>query len=396
MLPISNMIRDRGFEAAFFWFGLGQGTLVVAASLILRAPAQETGDRFAGATHRPPAPVATGLEMMRTPIFWLLYAMFTLVATGGLMAAAQLGPIAKHYEIADVPVSLFGITAAALPFALSLDRVLNGVSRPFFGWVSDHLGRENTLGVALVLEGLAILLFINYVRVPAMFVILTGLTFFAWGEIYSLFPALCGDLFGRKYATTNYGLLYTAKGTAVLLVPLGSLIQQSAEVGSPCSSWLASSTSRRPCCPLCPQAMAAPLAGKKVDRRGRRSLARQNRETRVARRTSRLRREEMRGHVPPLDLPGRRPRQRVGEVDLPGDLEVGQPVEAESGQVGLAYRALQDDGGLDFLAVLGVGRGEADCLGNRRVLEQGRVDLEGRDLSPPRLISSLSRPVSVK
>ena len=91
--------------------------------------------------------------------------------------------------------------------------------------------------MALVLEGLAILLFINYVRVPAMFVILTGLTFFAWGEIYSLFPALCGDLFGRKYATTNYGLLYTAKGTAALLVPVGSLIQHSPAVGSRCSSW---------------------------------------------------------------------------------------------------------------------------------------------------------------
>jgi OFA family oxalate/formate antiporter-like MFS transporter len=99
-------------------------------------------------------------------------------------------------------------------------------SRPFFGWVSDHLGRENTLGTALVLEGLAILVFINFVRVPLLFVILTGLTFFAWGEIFSLFPALCGDLFGRKYATTNYGLLYTAKGTAALLVPVGSLIHQ--------------------------------------------------------------------------------------------------------------------------------------------------------------------------
>jgi OFA family oxalate/formate antiporter-like MFS transporter len=225
VLPISTMIRDRGFEAAFFWFGLGQGTLVLAASLVLRAPAQKAEKPFGTATQPALAPDASGLEMMRTPIFWLVYAMFTLVATGGLMAAAQLGPIARHYEISEVPVSLFGITAAALPFALALDRILNGVSRPFFGWVSDHVGRENTLGLALVLEGLAILLFINYVREPAMFVILTGLTFFAWGEIYSLFPALCGDLFGRKYATTNYGLLYTAKGTAALLVPVGSLIQ---------------------------------------------------------------------------------------------------------------------------------------------------------------------------
>jgi OFA family oxalate/formate antiporter-like MFS transporter len=233
VMPISNMIRDRGFEAAFFWFGLAQGTVVLATSLVLRAPAQQNVGGIASITHPTPAPDATGLEMIRTPIFWLVYAMFTLVATGGLMAAAQLGPMARYYQIADVPVRLFGITAAALPFALALDRILNGVSRPFFGWISDHFGRENTLGMALVLEGLAILLFINFVRVPTMFVILTGLTFFAWGEIYSLFPALCGDLFGRKHATTNYGLLYTAKGTASLLVPVGSLIQHAAGSWAP-------------------------------------------------------------------------------------------------------------------------------------------------------------------
>jgi OFA family oxalate/formate antiporter-like MFS transporter len=230
VLPISRMIRQSGFEAAFFWFGLGQGSVVLATSLFLRAPEKELGRVAVGGstgTAQPkPPPDATWLEMVRTPLFWLIYAMFTMVATGGLMAVAQLGPMARYYQIADVPVRLFGFTAAALPFALSLDRLLNGISRPFFGWVSDHLGRENTLGMALVLEGLAILLFINFVRVPLLFVILTGLTFFAWGEIYSLFPALCGDLFGRKYATTNYGLLYTAKGTAALLVPLGSHIQE--------------------------------------------------------------------------------------------------------------------------------------------------------------------------
>jgi OFA family oxalate/formate antiporter-like MFS transporter len=234
VVPISRMIQARGFEAAFFWFGLGQGGLVLAASWFLRAPASAADDvpahspghRFAPGTRRPTAsaPDVTCREMVRTPLFWLLYAMFTMVATGGLMAVAQLGPMAQYYQIADVPVRLLGVTAAALPFALSLDRLLNGVSRPFFGWVSDHLGRENTLAVALGLEAVAILLFINFVRVPVMFVVLTGLTFFAWGEIYSLFPALCGDLFGRRCATTNYGLLYTAKGTAALLVPLGSLV----------------------------------------------------------------------------------------------------------------------------------------------------------------------------
>ena len=166
----------------------------------------------------------TPVQMLKTPAFYLLYAMMTMVAMGGLMATAQLGPIAKDFKVGDSAVSLFGLTMAALPFALSLDRILNGITRPFFGWVSDHIGRENTMFVAFGLEGFAIFLLIRFAHIPVLFVIFSGLTFFGWGEIYSLFPATCGDLFGRKFATTNYGLLYTAKGTASLLVPVGSLI----------------------------------------------------------------------------------------------------------------------------------------------------------------------------
>src|SRR5262249_19010005 len=109
---------------------------------------------------------------------------------------------------------------------LALDRVLNGLTRPFFGWMSDHLGRENTMFFAFGLEGIAILLLMQFAHDPILFVLLTGLTFFAWGEIYSLFPALCSDVYGRKFATTNSGFLYTAKGTASLLVPLGNIIKE--------------------------------------------------------------------------------------------------------------------------------------------------------------------------
>ncbi len=165
------------------------------------------------------------LEMLGTPAFWLMYLMMTMLAMGGLMATAQLGPIATDYKVAKTSVSLLGITMAALPFALSLDRILNGLTRPFFGWVSDHIGRENTMFLAFGLEGVGILLLITFAHVAVFFVVFSGLVFFAWGEIYSLFPAMCGDLFGRKFATANYGLLYTAKGTASLLVPLGNVLQ---------------------------------------------------------------------------------------------------------------------------------------------------------------------------
>jgi OFA family oxalate/formate antiporter-like MFS transporter len=119
---------------------------------------------------------------------------------------------------------LLGVTLLALPFALSMNRVLNGISRPFFGWVSDHLGRENTMFVAFAIEGISILLLGQFGRNPAAFVLLTGIVFFAYGEIYSLFPATCGDAYGRKFAAANSGLLYTAKGIASLLVPLSSSI----------------------------------------------------------------------------------------------------------------------------------------------------------------------------
>jgi MFS transporter, OFA family, oxalate/formate antiporter len=155
-----------------------------------------------------------------------------LMAGGGLMATAQLAPIAKDYRVADVPVSLIGLTLPALTFALTLDRVLNGICRPFFGWVSDHIGRENTMCVAFGLEALGIFALAHFGTDPVYFVILSGLVFFAWGEIYSLFPATVTDTFGARYATANTGLMYTAKGTGALLVPAANVLMASA------GSWL--------------------------------------------------------------------------------------------------------------------------------------------------------------
>jgi OFA family oxalate/formate antiporter-like MFS transporter len=153
--------------------------------------------------------------------------MFVLMAAGGLMATAQLAPIANDYKIAGIPVSLVGLTLPALTFALTIDRVLNGLCRPFFGWVSDHIGRENTMFIAFLIEGVGIFLLAKLGTDPVMFVILSGVVFFAWGEIYSLFPATVTDTFGARYATTNTGLMYTAKGTASLLVPLANVLMAS-------------------------------------------------------------------------------------------------------------------------------------------------------------------------
>jgi OFA family oxalate/formate antiporter-like MFS transporter len=147
-----------------------------------------------------------------------------MVGAGGLMAVAQLGPIATDFKVARVPVSILGLTLPALTFALSIDRVLNGLTRPFFGWVSDHLGRELTMLIAFGFEAIGIMALYEYGSDPILFMILSGVVFFAWGEIYSLFPSTCTDTFGTRFATTNAGLLYTAKGTASLLVPLANVL----------------------------------------------------------------------------------------------------------------------------------------------------------------------------
>ncbi|MGA7021065.1 MAG: oxalate/formate MFS antiporter [Pseudolabrys sp.] len=224
VIPIANMIQSSGYQAAFLWFGLGQGIVVMLVGLMLRAPqASEVSAPAAPAvmqTKRDFGPA----EVLRTPVFWVMYVMFVAVGAGGLMALAQLAPIATDYKIAGIPVSILGLTLPALTFALTIDRVLNGICRPFFGWVSDHIGRENTMFIAFFLEGVGIYALLYFANNPVLFVILSGVVFFAWGEIYSLFPATCTDIYGRKFATTNYGMLYTAKGTASLLVPLANVL----------------------------------------------------------------------------------------------------------------------------------------------------------------------------
>ena len=237
VVPISTMIAASGYQHTFLVFGVGQGVIVVLLALLLTAPPGQAGSRTtalspSGMTATRPSRLheitrdyGPG-EVAREPVFWVMYLMFVLVGAGGLIATAQLSVIATDFGVAATPVTLYSFTLPALTFALSIDRVLNGLTRPFFGWVSDQIGRENTMFVAFLLEGLGIVALIRFAHDPVLFVLLTGVVFFAWGEIYSLFPATCGDTFGRRFAATNYGLLYTAKGTAALLVPFGSQLRE--------------------------------------------------------------------------------------------------------------------------------------------------------------------------
>jgi OFA family oxalate/formate antiporter-like MFS transporter len=224
IIPISAFIKSDGYQAAFLYFGIAQGLIVFLLAWAL-SPAPQ-GQKAVASTAKVQQTRRdyTPAEVLRKPVFWVMYLMFVTVAAGGLMATAQLGPIAKDFKIADVPVSIMGLVLPALTFALAIDRVLNGLTRPFFGWVSDKIGREQTMFIAFALESAGIMLLYSFGQHPVAFVLLTGLVFFAWGEIYSLFPSTCADTFGTKYAAANAGLLYTAKGTASLLVPLSSVL----------------------------------------------------------------------------------------------------------------------------------------------------------------------------
>ena len=232
--PIQDMITGAGYAATFQQWGIIQGAVVVVAALFLKSPPKgwlprtwTLEARAKEVKKRQTALDFTPAEMASTKQFWMLYFMMTMVATGGLMATAQLAPMAADFKVDKFPVNILWLQMTAITFALSADRVVNGLCRPFWGWVSDHIGRERTMAIAFGLEGLAITLLIFSLQIfknTEMFVVMSAFTFFGWAEIYSLFPATVGDFFGRKYATTNYGFMYTAKGVASVFVPIGSAL----------------------------------------------------------------------------------------------------------------------------------------------------------------------------
>ncbi len=216
--PIADSLAAYGHKATLFQYGLIFGAIGVIAALGLRAPppallaqtrAQATGRDF------------TTSEMLKQPIFWLMFFMMSCMSTSGLMVTSQLAPMAADFGINKLMVWGF----AAVPLALTIDRFCNGLTRPFFGWVSDRIGRENTMCLAFALEGVAMALWLLTSSNPVLFVLLSGVVFFGWGEIFSLFPSTLTDTFGAKFATKNYGCLYIAQGIGAIF-------------GGPLASWM--------------------------------------------------------------------------------------------------------------------------------------------------------------
>ena len=222
VIPIRMMIAHAGYASAFFWFGLAQGAVLLLIAPIMRGPL--AGEMPARAPPRvaQSSASATPGQVLHQPVFWLLYVMLVIVSASGLMVTAQLAPIAKDYGLAS-GAFLFG--ASLLSVALVVDSVMNGLARPFFGWVSDRIGRESTMAIAFTLGAASYGFLAQFAHNPVGFVLCAGLIFFTWGEIFSLFPSTCTDLFGTRYATTNASLLYTAKGASAWLVPLANVLK---------------------------------------------------------------------------------------------------------------------------------------------------------------------------
>jgi MFS transporter, OFA family, oxalate/formate antiporter len=214
--PIDTMMKASGYQPTLMVFGAIFAVVGLAAALFLREP--QPMDVAPDALETAAATGYSPAQMLRTPVFWLMFIMMSMMSTGGLMVITQFKAFAKSFGITDATtVMILGVSLAAIPTALTFDRITNGLTRPFFGWVSDFIGRENTMAIAFILEGIAIFLMLQYRSDPFLFVLLSGLVFFGWGEIFSLFPSTLTDTFGARHATTNYGFLYMAQGVGSIL-----------------------------------------------------------------------------------------------------------------------------------------------------------------------------------
>jgi oxalate/formate antiporter len=221
--PIAAVLRESSYRSALVRFGLVFAVAGLAAAQGLRRAPRTARKRPSARGDLSPS------QMLATPIFWLMFAMMTMMSTTGLMVTSQMGAFTKDFGLANVLV--FGLPV--LPLALSIDRVTNGATRPLFGWISDRIGRENTMLIAFGLEGTAMTLWLLARHSPVLFVLLSGLVFFGWGEIFSLFPSTLTDTFGITHATANYGCLYIAQGVgSVLGGPVAALLHEST------GSWL--------------------------------------------------------------------------------------------------------------------------------------------------------------
>ena len=225
VIPVASMINSSGYEQAFLVFGIVQGVIIAGCALFMPRAKLPPGTKI-----KPKVITSkknyNQLQLIQQPLFWLIWALFVGVASGGIMGTASFGPVSKDYGLNKIPVTCLGVTLPLLTMAMSIDNICNGATRPIMGYLSDRFGRENLMLVVFGGEAFALLGLVFFGRSPVGFMFFAAMTFACWGEIFSLFPSMCADTFGARYAAGNAGTLYTAKGTSAFLVPIGAWLSK--------------------------------------------------------------------------------------------------------------------------------------------------------------------------
>jgi OFA family oxalate/formate antiporter-like MFS transporter len=228
IIPIRGTIEQQGYRAAFLGWGVVLALLLVLAAWPMQ---RRRANRPSGTSHHPTeAGGWTPAQVIRSPRFHLLYVLSVLVSFGGLLVTAQLTPIAIAYGLDRAAV---GAGLDALSAALMVNLIVAALARPFWGWLSDRIGREETMMLSFALGGFAIMALRHWMESPIAFLVFSSLVMFAWGAAFVLFTATIGDRFGSAYAASNCGMHYTSKGCAAILAGWGA-----ARILESAGSWL--------------------------------------------------------------------------------------------------------------------------------------------------------------
>ncbi len=205
---IANIVNHGDYRTAFLSTGIGEGLLIILAAQFISNPGPDANLPAPRKVAHHRGASFTSAEMLKTPHFYMMFVIALMMGIGGLMTTAQVAPMAKTFKM----------SAATLTLALTINPLANGGSRLFWGWVSDHFGRENTMILAFLLQAAALLSVVLLGHnSPFLFVTTLALVYFTWGEVYSLFPSASADYFGAKFASSNYSFIYSAKGVASII-----------------------------------------------------------------------------------------------------------------------------------------------------------------------------------
>ncbi|MBS1169850.1 MAG: oxlT 2 [Burkholderiaceae bacterium] len=199
---ISETLKTSGLGSAFMYTGGIMGVMIMVISCFIKFPAGQTGGKkVVVATEKD----FKSSEMLRTPHFWVLWTSFFSVNFGFLLLVANSAPFGRT----------IGVAGTVMAVVVMFQNLANGGCRPFWGWLSDNIGRYKAMSVMFGVNALAMFLFSHVAQLGTVFfVAILMIAFFTSGGSYALFPPTNSDIFGTAYSAQNYGFFWAAKATA--------------------------------------------------------------------------------------------------------------------------------------------------------------------------------------